>query len=291
MNFFAYHERRPRGTFDFPIEFHYVDGRHPRYQMPLHWHLEYELIFVLEGRFSLQLEDRQFLLEAGDAALVQDGAVHGGVPQNCVYECLVLDLGHFLQESTICQKQAEGILRHTLALTPLLKAGGAQAALVSGLFAAMESEYDGYELVTKGLLLQLIGTMLRDTLYRAAPGAPQGQKRTAQLKSSLALIAQNYAQPLRLEQLAAAAGMSPKYFCRFFKELTGRSPVDYLNYYRMEVAGEKLIAGEAPVTEIALDCGFADLSYFIRTFKKYKGVSPRAFRAGAGRRLTRGKEE
>ena len=37
-------ENQTRGTFDFPLEYYFVDRTHPRYQMPFHWHIEYELI-------------------------------------------------------------------------------------------------------------------------------------------------------------------------------------------------------------------------------------------------------
>ena len=49
MRYLAAHERAARGTFDFPIELYHVDISHPRYEMPFHWHMEAELLFVLEG--------------------------------------------------------------------------------------------------------------------------------------------------------------------------------------------------------------------------------------------------
>ncbi len=83
---------------------------------------------------------------------------------------------------------------------------------------------------------------------------------------------------MSLEELAAIAQMSPKYFCRAFSQMTGRTPVEYLNYYRIEQAGEQLVMTENSVTEIALNCGFHDMSYFSKTFIRYKGVSPRTYR-------------
>ena len=52
MKFLASHESSTRGTFDFPIELYYVDKMHPRYEMPFHWHMEFELMLVLSGEFS-----------------------------------------------------------------------------------------------------------------------------------------------------------------------------------------------------------------------------------------------
>ena len=56
MNYLAYHESRVRGTFDFPIEWHHITPVHPRYSMPFHWHMEYELILVRSGRLDLSLD-------------------------------------------------------------------------------------------------------------------------------------------------------------------------------------------------------------------------------------------
>ena len=56
MKFLASHESSTRGTFDFPIELYYVDKMHPRYEMPFHWHMEFELMLVLSGEFSLLID-------------------------------------------------------------------------------------------------------------------------------------------------------------------------------------------------------------------------------------------
>ena len=59
MKFLASHESSTRGTFDFPIELYYVDKMHPRYEMPFHWHMEFELMLVLSGEFSLTFYTRE----------------------------------------------------------------------------------------------------------------------------------------------------------------------------------------------------------------------------------------
>lgn len=63
MKFLASHESSTRGTFDFPIELYYVDKMHPRYEMPFHWHMEFELMLVLSGEFSLLIDAVQFIHE------------------------------------------------------------------------------------------------------------------------------------------------------------------------------------------------------------------------------------
>ena len=94
----------------------------------------------------------------------------------------------------------------------------------------------------------------------------------------LAYIRDYYENTITLKELAKIAGMSPKYFCRAFAQITGKTPIEYLNYYRIEQAGEQLVLTENSVTEIALNCGFHDMSYFTKSFAKYKGVCPTTVR-------------
>ena len=70
--------------------------------------------------------------------------------------------------------------------------------------------------------------------------------------------------------------MSQNYFCKLFRDVTGETPVEYITTYRLEMASEMLLSG-AKVTDVALDCGFNDLSYFIHIFKKNLGISPKQY--------------
>ena len=63
-----------------------------------------------------------------------------------------------------------------------------------------------------------------------------------------------------------------------FRQITGRTPIDYLNYYRVECAAELLCSTSDSVTEVALACGFGDVSYFGRLFRRQKGKTPGEYR-------------
>lgn len=276
MNYSELHEDKKRGTFDFPIELYYVDENAPRYQMPLHWHLEYELILVLEGSFTLSLDGHSFEMQAGDSAWIADGVIHGGIPHHCVYECVVFDLGTLLHDTPVCAKSAAEFLSSENGFSGLLSRGSAEAALADRIFESMETEQKGYEWTTVGLLWQLMGCLLRTERENRIP--VQNRQQITRLKNVLTYIRNNYQEPITLDELAAVAGMSSRYFCRAFSAMTGKTPIAYLNYYRVECAGEKLTLTKQSVTEIAFSCGFNDMSYFSRIFKRYKGVTPSLYR-------------
>ena len=279
MRYLATHEHAPRGTFDFPIELYYVDPSHPRYEMPFHWHMEHELILVLQGVLRLSVEGEAFELAPGDCMLIADGAIHGGTPEGCIYECLVFDLERFLAGTTTCGQRVALLTEGEARLEGKFPAGSRAAAIVSQLFQAMETERPGYELTTMGLLWQLWGELLGQRLLGAAePGPPRDIRRAQAVKNVLRRIRSSYGQPLTLEDLAAEAALEPKYFCRVFRQITGRTPINYLNYYRVECAAELLCTTQGSITDIALECGFGDVSYFSRMFRRYKGQTPGQYR-------------
>ena len=87
-----------------------------------------------------------------------------------------------------------------------------------------------------------------------------------------------YNEKLTLSQLAEIAGMSPSYFSSVFREVTGKSPIDYLIHLRI-FKSKQLLSDGVSVTKVAEEVGFADIFYFSNVFKKLEGVSPAKYRA------------
>jgi AraC-like DNA-binding protein len=85
-------------------------------------------------------------------------------------------------------------------------------------------------------------------------------------------------EPVDLAAIARLSGLSPFHFLRSFAKTIGVTPHQYLVRCRLRQAARLLAERERAITDIALDCGFNDLSNFIRSFRRAAGVSPRAFR-------------
>jgi AraC family transcriptional regulator len=88
-------------------------------------------------------------------------------------------------------------------------------------------------------------------------------------------------EEIDLDGAARQAGLSPFHFLRLFAKVIGVTPHQYVVRSRLRHAARQLAAEERPITDVALDVGFADLSNFVRTFYRAAGVSPRAFRKAA----------
>ncbi|MDL2252474.1 AraC family transcriptional regulator [Ruminococcaceae bacterium OttesenSCG-928-I18] len=272
-------ESRPRGSFDFPVELYKIDEQHPRYQMSYHWHQELELIRVREGRFSYMVDDSTGVAGQGEVLLVNSGSLHAGTPEKgCLYDCLVFDTA-VLEGAGTAGHLLRRFGEHKLLVdTHLPPKDGELARVVEKLFSVMAQKRDGYQLLAKGLLWEFFGIVYEQGYYTENPAQSHGAiRKIQQLKQVLARIEQGYGGRITLEELAETAGMTPKYFCHFFRSMTGRTPIDYLNHHRIEAACARIAAGESNITEVAYDCGFNDLSYFIRVFKRHKTLTPKQY--------------
>ncbi len=279
----SFNELRERGTADFPIELYYVDKHDPRYEMVSHWHNEFEIVRIIDGELNLKLNNQNFKAKAGDILFISPETVHGGTPEECVYECLDFHLDFLSVGCEGCKYFFEGLIHNEYIVKEHIKAGDTVIhETVNEIFETMKNKSKGFKFKVIGGLYRLFGEII-DKRYYVNTGAvsePTTDKNMLKLKAVLSFMRDNYDKQITLNNMADAAGMSPKYFCYFFKEMTQKTPVEYLNTYRVEKASRKLINSSRSVTDIAYSCGFNDLSYFIKTFKDHKGITPAKFRKG-----------
>lgn len=279
MQYINYRENRQRGTADFPLEYHHVSPSHPQYNMALHWHVEFEFIRILKGSFKIIIDDQTFFVPAGSFIFIPAVALHEGIPYDCEYECIVFDMNMLMNKNDSCCKLIRKITDHEVEIQYVHYGSYSDLhQIVWTLFDAMSSKKDGYQMSVLGALYQIIGLIFSENFYNPAPEQPpRSHRKIVQLKQALEFIESSYNKQISLQEMADSVNMSSKYFCRFFQEMTHRTPVDYLNYYRIERASYDLLTTDQSITEVAFNSGFNDLSYFIKTFKKYKGTTPKQY--------------
>jgi AraC-like DNA-binding protein len=112
------------------------------------------------------------------------------------------------------------------------------------------------------------------------PVATPARDRHRAVETALWIDAHSH-QQIDLEQAAGQAGISPFHFLRLFSGVLGVTPHQYLVRSRLRHAARLLADNDIPVTDVAYDVGFGDLSNFVRTFHRAAGVSPRRFREGS----------
>lgn len=279
MKYIKYRETKEHGTFDFPMEFYHVTPSHPRYEMSYHWHIEYEVIRILKGELLMTIGEDEFTAKSGDLIFIKGGLLHGGIPRNCQYECIVFNLDSLMTSSPAGERLLKKISSSTIEIHNHFTNISPELSRISDrMFGQMKTRAEGHELTVIGAFYEFFGYILEHGWYRNAQSiSVKDGRRIEHLKNVIAMIEEHYDECITLEDLARTAGMNSKYFCRYFKEMTHRTPIDYVNYYRIEQACFKLATSNDSISDIAMCCGFNDESYFIKTFKKYKGVTPKKY--------------
>lgn len=115
-------------------------------------------------------------------------------------------------------------------------------------------------------------------LVEVVSGQRAGEGRRA-VQKAREYVRNNYHKPLTLEEVAAAVHLSPCYLSRLFTRESGRTFQEYLTSVRISAAKELLRDRRLSLQQVAGRVGYADVSYFIRVFKKLEGTTPRRYHA------------
>ncbi len=279
MQYLNYRENRQRGTADFPFEFHHVTRIHPDYVMPLHWHTEFELIRILKGALLLSVANRDYKLNEGDFVIIPSNLPHTAIPNACEYECIVFDAKCLLGKNDSSNRFITELLEHSIIPQYVFPSSEARIHFPAwALFDSLASKKPGHEMLVFGSLYVILGVIMENHLYKlSSERSEYGFRKSIKLQQAMNYMEESFRQHLSLEDIATKIGMTPQSFCRFFKDMAHCSPIDYLNSYRIERSCYQLLTTNLSVTEIAFENGFNDLSYFIKTFKKYKGTTPKKY--------------
>ncbi len=285
MRYSEFIEKTEHGTEDFPIAVYHLDRRHPRYIMDLHWHTEFEIIRVREGHFDLYLNRECRHMTAGDIAFVNPGVLHRGEPFDCEYDCTVFQLEMLsMGTGSAAGRAFKPLLSQTQAVRDCLPAGADEcvSGAVNALFDALFSKGISSQLAVCSSLYALFAALYQNGHISAPPWDSVRQKQLSHLTALLEWIDEHYTQKITLSMLAKRAGLNEKYLCRFFKEYTSYTPIDYINRLRVERAAADIKERGMTLTEAAYANGFNDSAYFSKIFRRVMGVSPREYRTIQG---------
>ena len=277
----AYNEIEQRGTDDFPFAFFCVDKDHSRYNMVSHWHTEFELVRILDGDFHITLNDKRYIAKKGDILFINSETVHQGTPIACRYECIVFHADFLYSEKFDCFSFIKNMIDCDCRINEYFPASSCRSYdALNAIFESIKRSGATQKFLVISAFYNFFASVYEEKQYTPNIGnkAPSNDRSITMLKMILSFLRENYDKPITLEMLSQAIQKSPKHLGAFFKSMTGKTPIEYLTEYRIEKAARKLRITNMSVTDIAFSSGFSDLSYFIKTFKKIKGISPGKYR-------------
>jgi AraC family transcriptional regulator len=211
--------------------------------------------------------------------------VPANVPSFHHWEAEVADDGLvFYADPKLLQKVAtenDCLNLDRIELRPILQARDPQIEAISTLFRTeMYNDELGGELYAESLANVFLLHLLRNycTLPHTLRSDAKGGLSTPKLQQAIGYIQANLDQKLSLEAIAQQLNLSVYYFCELFTRSMGISPYKYVLQQRVERAKQLLKDKEKAISDVALECGFANQTHLNRHFRKFTDMTPKTYR-------------
>ena len=247
-----------------------------------HIHEYYEIFYLLEGQRRFFINHTLYDVMPYDVILVKKGDVH---LTQCVREN---------------QKYARHLITFSEAFLDSLS-GAFDKTLLMQVFDAKkvhipETLHNSFNMllhkalgkvnqndtfsqyITKLCIIELLINLNKCTTNSASPLLDSINVYEERIQEVCRYMFNYYNQPITLEKMAKIAYMSPTYFSKKFKAVTGFGFREYLNYIRIKMATDLLMETQYSIAEVAAYCGYHDSNYFGEVFRRIVGSSPNKYR-------------
>lgn len=248
-----------------PYEYHYYDD--PKLKLFFHedrikksawfhWHKSPEFLLVLDGQISVNCDGIERKYVPGEIAIINNNEMHliNACYEEAVYFCLIVD-------SEICD----------LAPLPHRSSDPGVVALYKQIAKELQERKLNYREAVIGYIKAMIALLSRESVGSKAPPISRKMELT---KAAIEYMYCNFQKELSLEKISTALNFNKYYLSHIFKENTGKTVMEHLNYIRCSNAFSMLSSGKYNVTQSAYASGFSNLSYFCKTYKKIIGNNP-----------------
>lgn len=253
--------------------------------VPIHWHNEYEIDYVIDGVGEFVCGDAHFVAHKGDVILSLPNMIHAAYPE----EGKSLHYKAFVFNANMLG-QTENDRSYNDCIRPI-----SQNSLLPVLHYSKDfEEYDKVKTLVEEIIASSVKNdsfedlLLKSNLYKLFYIISQDKYVTKEssddisyaelIRPSLEYMSNNFDQNINIETLAILCSVSTSYFMSSFKKAVGFSAIEYLNHLRIKHACSMLSETDADISEIAGSCGYNNLSNFNRQFKRIVGCSPRDYR-------------
>ena len=280
--YFELKENKPHGTKDDPFSTYHIENAGRLFQIPVHWHDEFEIIYVRSGFLTVSISGESYIGKTGDAFVVSPGNLHlmGSQTGTVDYYTFLFPLKYisFRTDDMLDEKLLEPLNSGHLMICP--RVNDTAKELCEQLIKIYEAKNDESEskittqVRTKIILLQFILEMWKKgfVIENDTSG------RNTVEKEMVSYIQQNFTGKISLREFGEQFHLSEKYISRYFKEHFHITLSQYVTYLRLEHAKQLLQDTDIPVTDVAMQSGYQNVSYFIRSFQKAYAVSPLKYR-------------
>ena len=269
---------------DFPFQIFKVEltpeNSHPD---TWHWHSYCEITRVLDGKGNYFVNGQEYTMEKDDVIIFNNAEPHGWKLLEETMDLLVM----VFPPEFVAEKIN---FFDTEYLRPFVERGsnfrnriGREEPVnreirggIHEIYQEWEERRVGYPLMIKANVLRILTVLIRAYQDESKSDAMLTEKKNAmkRLEQAFSYIDEHYCDKITLEEVASSVYMSSNYFSTYFRKVTNISFSEYVTRLRVGRARELLREDTKSITEIAMECGFNNISNFYRLYKKHVGNPP-----------------
>lgn len=248
-----------------------------------HWHSYFEITYVQKGRGNYFVNGQEYTMDEGDIIIFNNVEPHGWNLLDGDMHLLVM----IFSPEFVAEKLNVFDWDY---LKPFVERGsnfknriGKEEAVsheirkgIREIYGEWEGKKEGYPLMIKANVLRILTMLIRAYQDESKSAEMLKEKKNAmkRLEQAFAYINCHYCDKITLDEVASAAYMSSNYFSSYFRKVTNIGFSEYVTRLRIAHARELLRDTDKSVTDIALECGFNNISNFYRLYKKHVGRAP-----------------
>ena len=257
----------------FPVIYHFdtIEDIPQQSIFYAHWHDSIEILYFTKGSAYVKCDNKLVQANVGDVIIVNANQLHSikTISKKCQYNCFIISHDFFdKNELNIYTTDFTSKISDDIYLTDIL----------DEIIVKISNKKSHYKMLIKGDFFYIFAHLLKNYLFEESSLSKQRTKLINIIKTSIVYIESNYQNQITLDLICTQVSLSKYYFCRIFKEIIGISPIEYLNIIRIDKAYEILQSGKYNVSETAELCGFNNINYFSKVFKRYKNILPSSIR-------------
>jgi len=253
--------------------------------VPMHWHNEFEIDYILQGKGDFICGDEHFSVGRGDVVMITPNMLHAAYPspgRNLHYIAFVFHANMLGLESNdrssahcirpLITRQLRVNIKYDSSHPDYPVIQSLTETIVS--CANKNNPYD--DLLLKSLLLQLYWYFEKND--NLSSFQRDDVSYSSLIRPALEHMTYRYMDSITIDELAAECAISSSHFMSAFKKAVGCSAIEFLTHLRIKAACTELSETTDDISAISYNCGFSNLSNFNKHFKKITGSSPREYR-------------
>ena len=278
-------EMTEHGTARFPVACYHDNLTTD--SVPWHWHEEFEAILVEKGEVIGTSGTKKFTVKEGDGVFTNASVLHAdwnAGTEFCRIHSLVFHpnliggnfdsiFWHDYLHPLISDKSIDGVY-----LDQNISWQKEALDCIETAWQSMVHEQAGYEFQTRESLSKLIFLLTSHSLATKTPPSAKFLRDGERIKIMLQYIQNHYAEEIQISDIANSATVSESECLRCFHNTIHTTPIQYLKQFRINQAARLLLSSDEKIVEIGTQCGFQEMSYFAKSFRKFYGCTPGEYR-------------